>query len=56
MKDLQLRSGTVVRTSRMKNSHHHLADYLKKIAPKSMPHEQHDYDIHFFSQFNQSNC
>ena len=34
MKDLLLRTGTVVRTSRMKISHHRLADYLKNCIKK----------------------
>ena len=34
----------------MKLSRRHLADNVKKIAPKSVPHVQHDY----FSSFNQS--
>ena len=34
----------------MKLSRRHLADYVKKIAPKSVPHVHHDY----FSSFNQS--
>ena len=35
----------------MKISRRHLADYVKKIAPKSVEHVQHDY----FSSLNQSN-
>ena len=51
MKNLLLRAGVVVRVSKMKISRHCLADYVKKIAPKSVLHEQHDY----FSSSNQSN-
>ena len=50
MKGLLLRARAVVRTSKMKISRRHLADYVKT-APESVPHEQHDY----FSSFNQSN-
>ena len=52
MKDSLLRARVVVRTSNMKISRRHLADYVRQqIAPKSVPHVQHDY----FSSFNQSN-
>ena len=50
-KNLLLRAGVVVLTSNMKISRRRLADYLKKCAPKSVPHVQHDY----VSSFNQSN-
>jgi len=33
----------VVRTSNSIISRHRLADYVKKIAPESMPRVQHDY-------------
>ena len=52
MKDLLLRARVVVRTSNMKISRRHLADYVRRqIAPKGVPHVQHDY----FTSFNQSN-
>ena len=51
MKDLLLRARVVFRTSKLKISRRRLADYVKKIAPKSVPLEQHDYS----SSFNQSN-
>ena len=44
MKGLLLRARVVVRISKMKISR-------QNIAPKSVPHVQHDY----FSSFNQSN-
>ena len=43
MKDLQLRAGVVVKTSNMESSRRRLGDYGKKIAPKSVPHVQHEY-------------
>ena len=45
------RFSAAVKTSNMKISRLRLADYVKKIAPKSVLHMQHDY----FSSFNQSN-
>ena len=50
MIDLLLRARVVVRTSKMKISRRRLTDYAKKIAPKSVPHVQHDY----FPSFNQA--
>ena len=50
MKDLLLRA-LVVRTSKIKISRCHLADYVKKLAPMGVPHVQHDS----VSSFNQSN-
>ena len=43
MKDLLLQARVVVRTSNMEFSCPHLADYVKKIPLKSVPHVQHDY-------------
>ena len=42
-KDLLLRARVVVRISNMKIQRRRLADYVKKIAPKGVPHVQHDY-------------
>ena len=50
MKDLLLRARVVVKTSDMNISRDRLADYIKKIAPKTVPHGEHDY----FSSLNQS--
>ena len=50
MKDLLLRARIVVTTSlNMKISRRRLGNYVKKIAPKSVPYVQQDY-----SSFNQS--
>ena len=49
--NLLLRARVVVRTSNMKISRRRLADLRQNIAPKSVPHVQHDY----FSSFSQSN-
>ena len=46
-----MKAGVVVKTSNMKISRRRLADYVKKFAPKGVPHVQLDY----FSSFNQSN-
>ena len=51
IKYLLLWAGVVVRNSKIKLSRRHLADYEKKITPKSVPHVQNDY----FTSFNQSN-
>jgi len=51
MKDFVSWARVVSRASNMKISRRHLADYVKKITLKSVPHVQHDY----FSSFNQSN-
>ena len=39
VKDLPLRARVVVRTLNMKISRRRLADYVKNIAPKSVPHD-----------------
>ena len=52
VKDLLLVVHVVVRTPKMKISRRYFADYVRQqIAPKSVPHVQHDY----FTSFNQSN-
>ena len=51
MKDFLLQACVVVRISNVKICRLRLAGYVKKIAPKSVRHVQHDY----FSSFNQSN-
>ena len=43
MRDAMLRARVVVRSSNLKIPCRCLADYVKKIALKSMSHVQHDY-------------
>ena len=44
MNDLLLRAQVVVRTSSMKSSRRHLADYIKKLYQRTYPtYMQHDY-------------
>ena len=53
MKDLLLRARVVVRTSNVKITRRHLADYVKNlIARKSVPHVQHDFFFFFFHSTN----
>ena len=48
MKDLPLRARLVVRTSNMKISR--LADYVKTLNQKTVPHVHHDYFSSFTNQ------